>query len=341
MNMHSETNGIVLDARHIKKFYYKNEAQTLPDGSRRYKTTIRSVDDVSLALLPGEVLGVLGETGCGKSTLGRVLTGLEPPTGGDVLLGGESIRAIQKRSRKELCRKAQMIFQNPFDVFDARFSIERVLTGTLALHNIGSGKQDRTRLAMEALESAGLNPAAEFMKRYPCELSGGQLQRISIIRSMLLNPLFLVADEPISMLDVSVRADIINTLRRVTSAQKTAVVFISHDIATTKYIANRLAIMYLGQIVEMGPTEEVMRAPQHPYTKALISNCPSINPRAAFNPTALPGDPPSPAFLPKGCYFAPRCAYAKPECEAHEQTLRACGANGRMVRCSQVCADPV
>jgi peptide/nickel transport system ATP-binding protein len=240
--------------------------------------------------------------------------------------------AIAKRGRKKLRRRAQMIFQNPFDVFDARHRIGRILTDAMALHSIGGDKAERQGMAIAALENSGLRPGADFMRRWPGELSGGQLQRISILRSMLLCPDFVVADEPVSMLDVSVRADIINMLRRLAREKDMAVLFISHDIATTKYIADRIAVMYLGQVVELGKTADVIGYPKHPYTKALISNCPSADPRMAFEPMRLSGDPPSPAALPPGCYFSPRCAECVAECRVADQDLRET-EDGRLVRC--------
>lgn len=321
----------VLEAMDVKKFYYRAEKQVARDGRVRRRTTIESVGGVSLSIQRGEILGILGETGCGKSTLGRVLIGLEAPTSGSIALNGEPIGAIAKRGR-ELRRRAQMIFQNPFDVFDSRHKIEKILTRALDLHNIGGSAGERLDLVRTTLERYGLSPGADFGRRYPGELSGGQLQRISIIRSILLKPDFVVADEPVSMLDVSVRADIINMIRKLTNESRMAVAFISHDIATTKYIADRIAVMYLGQIVETGRTADVIENPRHPYTKALISNCPSADPCVAFTPIKLAGDPPSPAKLPPGCYFSPRCAENRPDCFKEDQQLIKL-EDKRLVRC--------
>ena len=324
----------VLEIQNVTKTYARNEKLRLPDGTIRRKTHIHAVNGVDLELRPGEILGILGETGCGKSTLGRIITGLEKPTSGEIRLEGEPMDALLKRNRRELRRKVQMIFQNPFDVFDSRFRIDRILTEALKIHNIGSDDRARHAIACDALSNAGLSPGENFMRRYPVELSGGQLQRISIIRSMLLNPAFMVADEPVSMLDISIRADVINMLRNAADVQKTAVIFISHDISTTRYIADRIAVMYLGQIVEIGCTEDVMQNPAHPYTRVLISNCPRADPREPFNPIELSGAPPSVNFTPEGCFFSSRCLTAGEDCCMSERSLIPAGAEGHYVRCT-------
>ena len=228
-----------------------------------------------------------------------------------------------------------MVFQNPFDTFDPRHSIGKILTDTMKLHHIGGSEAERRELAVQELASAGLLPAESFLDRFPYELSGGQLQRISILRSMLLGPKVMVADEPVSMLDVSIRADIINLLYETTRRENTAMVFISHDITTTRYISDTIAVMYLGRIVELGQADEVVTNPQHPYTQALISNCGSIDPREKRQAIHLPGEPPTPVDIPAGCPFRPRCPRAAAACREREQTLRDAGAN-HFVCCSQV-----
>ena len=262
----------------------------------------------------GEILGVIGESGCGKSTLGRILVRLEAPTSGDVFLDGVSTERILRQDPKQFRRNVQIIFQNPFDTFTPRDTIQKILLRPLKHHNIGRDTAERVEMCKTALEAGGLRPAEDILSRYPHELSGGQLQRISIIRSMFLKPGFIIADEPVSMLDVSVRAEIINMLIDLARNQNAAVVFISHDIALTRYISDRIAVMYLGRIVEYGTADEVIQNPQHPYTRALISNCASIDPFEEREELSIGGEPPTPVNPGPGCYFAPRCYMATEAC---------------------------
>jgi peptide/nickel transport system ATP-binding protein len=325
----------VLEVIDIKRHYTQRKKHLTTDGRVLKHAKIHSVDGVSFTLNAGEVLGVIGESGCGKSTLGRLLVRLEAPTSGSILIAGHSAEELIRKDRLNFRRTTQMIFQNPFDTFDPRFSIEKIFVDTLKLHKIGENNGMRRKIVIEKLESVGLIPAESFLDRFPHELSGGQLQRISILRSMMLEPSVVVADEPVSMLDVSIRADIINMLYSTAKEHNTSLVFISHDISTTRYISDRIAVMYLGRIVEMGDADEVATNPQHPYTKALISNCASIDPRSKHNPVKLPGEPPTPVDIPAGCAFAPRCPIATPECSKIGQELRDFGA-GRFIRCMKV-----
>ncbi|SHK06052.1 oligopeptide/dipeptide ABC transporter ATP-binding protein [Paramaledivibacter caminithermalis] len=278
------------------------------------KQWIKAVDKVSLELEKGQVLGVIGESGCGKSTLGRILARLENPTNGDVFIDNISTKEMIKKNAKEFRRMVQIVFQNPFDTFTPRDTIEKILMRPLKIHGIGKTDAERKEICLKALESGGLRPAEEIMKRYPHELSGGQLQRISILRSMLFQPKFIIADEPVSMLDVSVRADIINMLLTLSKEKNAAVIFISHDIALTRYISDKIVVMYLGKVVEYGNSDEIINNPQHPYTRALISNCSSIDPEEAIEKIGIQGEPPTPINPGPGCYFAPRCFKACDEC---------------------------
>lgn len=290
--------------------HYRQKVMTAPDGAKVKNQVVKAVDGVSFELHSGEILGVIGESGCGKSTLGRLLVKLEPLTSGDIRINGTGIGSVntaQKSDRLAFRRTVQLIFQNPFECIDPRETIERVLMTPLRLHAIGEGDGQRRRLCIQALETAGLRPAEDFLTRHPYELSGGQLQRIAIMRAMLLNPAFVVADEAISMLDVSIRADILNLLEQQTKKKSACMVFISHDIATTRYISDKVAVMYLGRIVEFGDTDDVMHNPIHPYTRALISNSASIDPEEERQIIAIQGEPPSPVGTGPGCYFAPRC----------------------------------
>lgn len=278
------------------------------------KQWIKAVDDISVNIKKGEILGVIGESGCGKSTLGRALVRLEEPTNGDVFIDGISTSQIMKNDYKAFRRMVQIVFQNPYDSFTPKDTIEKILLRPLRIHQIGATDSERRIIIKETLESGGLRPAEDIMTRFPHQLSGGQLQRISILRAMLLNPKFIIADEPVSMLDVSVRADIINMLIRLSKENDASVVFISHDISLTRYISNKIAVMYLGKIVEYGDSEVVVSDPKHPYTQVLLSNCASIDPNESMNKLQVEGEPPTPINPGPGCYFAPRCFNAVDQC---------------------------
>lgn len=240
-----------------------------------------------------------------------------------------------QKDAKEFHKTVQIVFQNPFDTFTPRDTIGKILMRPLKNYKIGKNDQERYQICLKGLEQGGLRPAEDIMKRFPHELSGGQLQRISIIRSMFLNPQFIIADEPVSMLDVSVRADIINMLIDLSRNQGAAVLFISHDIALTRYISDYIAVMYLGRVVEYGTADDVIKNPQHPYTKALISNCASIDPEEKVQNIAIEGEPPTPLNPGPGCYFEPRCYCA---CETCRQSYpeKIVMENGHWATCSRI-----
>lgn len=275
---------------------------------------VKAVNQVSLEIDRGEVLGLIGESGCGKSTLGRMLAYLEKPSAGEVSLDGRSLSALHGGDSRGFYRTVQLIFQNPFDAFTPRDRIEKIMTRILRNHRIGADDGERRRLCVKTLESGGLVPPEDILRRYPHELSGGQLQRISILCSMMLEPKLVIADEPVSMLDISVRADIINMLIRLSTRGNASVVFISHDIALTRHISHTIAVMYLGRIVEYGPADEVTENPRHPYTRVLISNCASIDTPEGAEPLPITGEPPTPVNPGPGCFFAPRCYQAREQC---------------------------
>ena len=256
-------------------------------------------------------------------------------TKGDCFINGVSTGAMIKKDTKEFHKTVQIVFQNPFDTFTPRDTIGKILMRPLKNYKIGKNDQERYQICLKGLEQGGLRPAEDIMKRFPHELSGGQLQRISIIRSMFLNPQFIIADEPVSMLDVSVRADIINMLIDLSRNQGAAVLFISHDIALTRYISDYIAVMYLGRVVEYGTADDVIKNPQHPYTKALISNCASIDPEEKVQNIAIEGEPPTPLNPGPGCYFEPRCYCA---CETCRQSYpeKIVMENGHWATCSRI-----
>lgn len=299
------------------------------------KRWIKAVDGISLEMDKGEILGVIGESGCGKSTLGKILARLENPTSGDVLIDNISTTELIKSNSKDFRRLVQIVFQNPYDSFTPRDTIEKILMRPLNIHSIGKTREDRRRICIETLESGGLRPAEDIMKRYPHELSGGQLQRISILRSMLLDPKFIIADEPVSMLDVSVRADIINMLLNLSREKGASVIFISHDIALTRYISDKIAVMYLGKVVEYGESNVIINDPKHPYTQVLISNCGSIDPEEIMEKISIEGEPPTPINPGPGCYFAPRCFKANEDCFKKYPATYDVG-NGHVVDCDRL-----
>ena len=300
----------VIEAKGLSRYY----TQKNPKLFARGKLIVKACDEVSFTLNPGEVLGIIGESGCGKSTLGRVLVGLEPATAGELLVNGETAAAQLKADNKRFRRAVQIVFQNPFDTFPPKHTIARIMLRALKIHNIGADENERYSMCRTLFEQSGLRPAEDYLSRYPHELSGGQLQRISILRSMMLKPSFMVADEPVSMLDVSVRAEIINMLTELVRQNNTALAFISHDITVTRYISDRIVVMYLGRIVESGTSEEIVHNPKHPYTQILISNCASIDFEEAEDPIEVQGEPPSPIDPGPGCYFADRCHLAEARC---------------------------
>jgi oligopeptide/dipeptide ABC transporter ATP-binding protein len=297
----------------LSLFYPVKGLARLPAGAGG-KPLVKAVNQVSLEIGRGEVLGLIGESGCGKSTLGRLLAYLEKPSAGEVYLEGEPLSAIYARDSRAFYRRVQLIFQNPFDTFTPRDRIEKIMTRILRIHGIGGSAGERREICLRALESGGLRPPEDILRRYPHELSGGQLQRISILCSMMLKPGLVVADEPVSMLDISVRADIINMLMGLSARRNASVVFISHDIALTRHISHTIAVMYLGRIVEYGPADLVAEEPQHPYTRVLISNCVSIDDAGGKEPLPISGEPPTPVNPGPGCFFAPRCYQAREQC---------------------------
>ncbi len=282
---------------------------------------VRAVDGVSFALEKAEVIALVGESGCGKSSLALTLMLLEKPSSGTVLFEGQDLARLTKRELKNLRRNIQMIFQDPYESLNPLMSIQEIVTEPLKVHGLAKNKTERLKRVKQALEDSGLNPAESYLQRRPHELSGGQRQRVVIAAALVLEPKLLIADEPVSMLDVSIRAEVLAVLEKLKLERGIAMLFISHDLGTAAHIADKIAVMYLGKIVEIGATREVLDNPQHPYTKALLSVIPVPNPALRQKRQILKGDPPNPINIASGCRFHPRCPVAQASCKTLEPEL--------------------
>lgn len=294
------------------------------------KNKIKAVDGVSFSLNAGETLGVVGETGSGKSTLGRLVLRLLEPTAGQILFDEKNICDLGAKDLRSARREMQMIFQDPFASLDSRMTIEAQIREPLDIHKIGT-ESERQELVKNILGHVGLTEDA--LTRYPHEFSGGQRQRISIARAIITRPKLIVADEPVSALDVSIQSQILNLLLDLRKEMGLTYIFISHDLSVIQHIADKVAVMYLGKIVEFATVDEIFSNPQHPYTKALISAIPQIDPRDRTNRVVLTGDIPSPAAQPSGCHFHPRCPIAEAQCSQLEPILRTMTDSAHQVSC--------
>ena len=281
---------------------------------KRDKGVVSAVDRVSISVKKGETYGLVGESGCGKSTVGRLIAGLEPPSGGAIELDGRDLAKLKGRDAVRIHRDVQMMFQDSYAAMDPRMRIDQILAEPMSIQKTGNARQIAERI-MEILEQVGLTE--EILDRYPHEFSGGQLQRIGFARSLTLAPDLIVADEPVSALDVSVQAQVLNLMKDLQQELGLSYLFISHDLAVVQYMADRIGVMYLGRIVEEGPADEVVKNPKHPYTKALIDSIPVPDPEFVHDESAikLTGEPPSAVNPPEGCRFRPRCPFAGEECK--------------------------
>jgi peptide/nickel transport system ATP-binding protein len=289
--------------------------------SREPQQYVRAVNEVSFAIGYGEILGVVGESGSGKTTLGMTTLRLYEPTRGAIEFRGRDITALAGSELRAFRRGAQIVFQNPYESLNARFTVFDSVVEPLHLHRIGDAAEKYARV-LRAMERAELQPADAYLWRYPHELSGGQLQRVAIARAIVLEPALLVADEPVSMLDVSIRAGVLNLLKRLSDELGTAILYISHDLTTVRYICQRTAVMYAGCTVEVGETETVLRRPLHPYTQLLIRAVPRVSADAPRERVLLEGDVPSLVNPPRGCRFHPRCPAAMAICREQAPPLR-------------------
>lgn len=314
MEVRGLENGVLLKVRNLKKYF--------PVRGGLFSKVIgyvQAVDGVSFDIKRGETLGLVGESGCGKTTAGRTILRLLEPTAGEVTFEGENIFKLDQEKLRKTRRNVQIIFQDPFGSLNPRMTVGDIVGESLIIHRIAKNKKEKEERVKDLLETVGLN--AGHVRRYPHEFSGGQRQRIGIARALALNPKLIVCDEPVSALDVSIQAQVINLLENLQEQFKLTYLFIAHDLSVVKHISDRVAVMYLGKIVEISATLNLYDNPQHPYTEALLSAVPIPDPTLKKQRIVLEGDVPSPFKPPTGCRFHPRCKYTKPICRQEEPEL--------------------
>ena len=307
-------NDVLINIQNLKK-YFPIKRGILS----RIVGHVKAVDDVSFSIRKGETLGLVGESGCGKTTTGRCILRLIEPTAGQIQFSGHNVLELDRSKMRSLRREMQIIFQDPYSSLNPRITIGGMLEEVLRVHKLAEGETIKKRVA-ELLEIVGLS--SYHARRYPHEFSGGQRQRVGIARALAVSPKFIVCDEPVSALDVSIQAQIINLLQDLQKDFNLTYLFIAHDLSVVKHISTRVAVMYLGKIVEITDSRKLYRNPLHPYTKALLSSIPVPDPNLKRDRIILTGDVPSPANPPKGCHFHPRCPFATAECKEMAPSLR-------------------
>lgn len=309
----------ILKVEHLKKYFpvEKSFLEKIMTANRHF---VKAVDDVSFSVRKGEIFTLAGESGCGKTTTGKLVLRLAAPTGGKIFFNGEEITTLKGEELRTLRQKMQMIFQDPYASFNPRMKIGEAVGHPLMVHDLAKGAEKR-RKVLEVLERVGLSPPEKFVDLFPHQMSGGQRQRAALARSLVLQPEFIVADEPVSMIDVSLRTAIIDLMMNLRRDFGLTYLFITHDLAIAKYISDRIAIMYLGRIVEIGDRDAIFSHPIHPYTKALLAAIPVPDPDRKRKATELVGDVPSAINIPSGCRFHTRCRYSEEICAEREPEL--------------------
>ncbi len=315
----------ILELKDLKVYFKMN------NGFLQSKDIVKAVDGISLKIYPGETFGLVGESGCGKSTTGRAIVKINTPTEGQIFVNGEDITKIKGAELKQFKQDVQMIFQDPYASLNPRMTVGEIIREPMDIHNIYDTKEEREERVRELLELVGLKP--DHIRRYPHEFSGGQRQRIGIARTLALNPKFIVCDEPISALDVSIQAQVINLLEKIQKEMGISYLFIAHDLSMVKHISDRIGVMYLGNLVEVGDSDSVYTDPLHPYTRALLSAVPIPDPETARSRqrVILQGELPSPINPPSGCVFRTRCPKATERCAKEKPELKQ--VKDRLVAC--------
>ncbi len=314
----------IVRVENLKKYFKikKGLFGRFKKGEQQY---IHAVDDISFSVGEKEVLGFIGESGCGKSTMSRTLLRLLEPTSGSIIFNGEDLLTLDSKELRKHRRYMQMIFQDPFGSLNPRRTVSDTLRQTVRIHNLASTIEEEDILIREAMEEVELLPVEEYWDKYPALLSGGQQQRVSIGRVIILRPKFVIADEPVSMLDVSVRIGVLKLLEKIKQKYSISFIYITHDLSTARYVCDRIAIMYLGKIVEIGPTEEILANPVHPYTQALITAVPEIDPTVKIKDVPIKGYVPVVPGESSNCRFYPRCPYADDQCSEESPSMREIG----------------